>query len=514
MKQVFFITDDVMTVMLWQGPKLIAKYEFKQDEESLAKLSDYLEESCNIEASVIVDVLEEEVTLATIPHASPRDRKFLIERTKTRLFRSATFCTANIIGREDNPRRDDRLLVSGLTNDRVLLKWLDVFNSSGLLVKGIYSLPLISGHVLKMLGMKKGLTLLVSRQSRDFIRQSIFKDGKLFYSRNIPSSQNFNIETITADLEKTKKYLQNQKLLSMDDRINVVVLSSERFYQQLNGLDELLPDMDITYVKHESLQSSLDIKSDFKIGGKEIFSMLLLKSITKNHYGRAEDLVQYKNKSKNDVFNFMSVAVAVVFVMMSIKLYLDTEVLENNLNGLEEQVSSLKQQNNKMEKTIAALPVKVQKMKTFVDNMSDLDKASKVSIKVSLAQLSRVFQSYSNISLRAINWYLSSQLSNQRKRSNRSSRNKKVTPSKSSGQRIEITAQVDLATLGNQQAKKAIDRFVASLSKVSSVKTVQLVNKPLNDSSKEKLSGEISDNKKKVAEFSLTVMLKESEYAG
>lgn len=514
MKQVFFITDDKMSVLLWQGSTLISRYEFKQDENSLSDLSDYLEESRNIESSVIVDVLEEEVTLATIPHAIGKDRKFLIERTKTRLFRSATFCTANIIGREANSRRDDRLLLSGLTSDHVLMTWLDIFNRSGLLIKGVYSLPLISGDVLKIIGNKKGLSLLVSRQSRDFIRQSIFKNGKLFYSRNIPSSQNFNIETITGDLEKTKKYLQNQKLLTMDDRINVVVLSSDRFYQQLNGLDELLPDMDITYVKYDSLQSSLEIKSEFRISGKEIFSMLLLRSAAKNHYARAEDLDQYKNKSKNDLFNYMSIAVAIIFVMMSIKLYLDSEVLDKSLLGIEEQISSLKQQNNNMEQPIKKLPVKAKQMKLFVDNMSDIEAASKAGVESSLVKLSQVFQSYSNISLQKFNWSLSKKKSKQNKRSKRRSRSKKSKVTKPAGQLIEITAQVDLASLGNQQAKKVIDRFVASISGIKSVINVQLIKKALNDSSKDNMTGVISDKKKETAEFSLTVILKEDEYAG
>lgn len=515
MKQVFFITDDSMRALLWQGTKLIAKYEFEYNEASLAQLNDYLQESKNIEASIIVDVLEEEVTLTNIPHVGMRDRKFLIDRTKTRLFRSAKFCTANIVGRESNARRDDRLLVSGITSERVLLNWLEVFKKNSVIVKGVYSLPLISGNVLKLLGAKNGLTLLVSRQSKDFIRQSIFKDGKLFYSRNIPSSQNFNIKTVSGDLERTKKYLQNLKLLSIDDRINVIVLASDRFYRQLDGLDSLLPDMDLTYVKHEGLQRSLGIESDYNIGGREIFSMLLLKSAAKNHYGRNEDILLYKNKSRNKVFDFLSVSAAVVFVMMSIKLYLDADILDNNLHGLEEQIISLEQQNNKMEKVISRLPVKARQMKIFVDNMENLDDVKKSGIEASLIKLSQVFQAYSTISLQNIRWYINDKVSQPADtRNKKTRRSKKAAVSKSPGQLIEITAHIDLSSLGNQQAKSIIDRFVASLGKVKTVKSVNLISRAIKDSSKDRMSGVISDKKKSFAEFSLTVMLTEDEYAG
>ena len=203
MRQVFFITDDRMTALLWQGPHLISKYEFEENE--ISELAKYLDDSKNVVASIIVDALEEEISLTTIPHVNLNERRFLIDRTLTRLHRGAEFTTAAIIGRDDSKRRDDRLLVSGLTSSRVLTKWLDVLNQHEIVIKGIYSLPLITGNILKVLKIKKGLTLLVSRQSSNYIRQSIFKDGELFYSRNIPSSQDLNIESFSTDLQKTRK---------------------------------------------------------------------------------------------------------------------------------------------------------------------------------------------------------------------------------------------------------------------------------------------------------------------
>jgi len=516
MKQVFFITDDRMSATLWQGTELIAKYEFTQDDESLSLFRDYLEESRNIETYIIVDVLEEEVTLTTIPHVAPHERKFLIDRAKTRLFRSATFCSANIIGRENNSRRDDRLLVTGLTSDRLLLRWLDIINEKNVLLRGVYSLPQMSGNVLKLLGKSKGLTFLVSRQSRDFIRQSIFKDGKLFYSRNIPSSQNFDIQTITDDLEKTKKYLQNQKLLNVDDRINVVVLASDRFYQQLSGLDELLPDMDLVYVKHDSLKSSLGIKSEFVIAGREIFSMLLMKSAPKNHYGREEDLSQYNKKNRTEKYNYLSIAVAIVFAMMSVKLYLDANVLDQNLKGLDDQIKTLKQQNNKLEKSIDRLPVKAKKMKVFVENMEDIDTAHKKGIESSLVTISQVFNAYSTITLHHVNWSINELVTkNGRVKGSRKQRNRKTkNKSDSKGQQLEITAAIDLSSLGHRQVMSVIDRFVASLSRVKSVKSVVVNKKPVNALSTDKVTGEISDKKKSTAEFALTLTIEDESHAG
>lgn len=504
-----------MTVLLWQGSKLQAKYKFEASESSMTQLSDYLEESKEIPASIIIDVLEEEVTLTTIPHVAPHERKFLIDRAKTRLHRSTEFCTANVIGRDDNARRDDRLLVCGLTSDRVLLKWLDLFNQKNVRLKGIYSLPLISGNLLKYLGINKGLTLMVSRQSRDFIRQSIFKDGKLLYSRNIPSSQEFNIETVSSDLKKTKKYLENQRLVKTDDSINVIVLASDRFYQQLTGLDELLPEMNISYALHDELKKSLGIESDYLVGGQEIFSSLLLRSVTKNHYGRLEDLEKHKNKMRSDQYSLLSVAVAVIFVMMSVKLYLDIEVLDKGLEGIKDQVVNLKQENKKMTAVLSGLPAQAQKMKTFIENVNDVRATHETSIDKSMVSISHIFNAYSNISLQKMNWYLNAD-DYQSRQKNTGRSNKKKTKSKAGSheQLIEITALIDLSSFGNEQAMKNVERFIASIGNIAWVKKAQIIKAPINTSSGNNMAGEISENKSSEAEFAFTVLVKGGDYAG
>lgn len=506
MKQVFFITDDRMTAMLWQGSQLISKYEF--DDSQMPKLAEYLESSKDIIASIIVDVLEEEISLTTIPHVNAHERKFLIERTLTRLHRGVEFSTANIIGREKSKRRDDRLLVSGMTSSNVLMKWLNVFNQHDLFIKGIYSLPLIAGSVLDVLKIKKGLTLLVSRQSKNFIRQSIFKDGKLFYSRNIPSSQNLEIETFSVDLQKTRKYLENQKLLSTDDRVDVLILASDRFYKQLAGLDELLPDMDISYVQHSSLQKTLGIESDSTISGREIFSSLLLGSFTKNHYARAGDLVRYKNKIRDRVVNYFSVLVAIALVISTSVFYIDIEVLDHKVQGVQEQLNILKEHNDRLENNLEKLPAKAKKMKLFVNNVSDVKAANQKNIKQSLVVISQIFHAYENVSLVSLNWSLNeTEYKSNNKNSSRSQRGRVVANSSKGGHVVEIEAKVDLSELSNQNASRVVDSFVASLKKLEAVSSVTINKQAIKASSKDSMRGTLSNKKDKQTDLSLILFM-------
>lgn len=510
MRQVFFITDEKMTVMLWQGSRLLSKYEFEDNEKSIGEFRQYISSSKNIISSIILDILEEEITLTNIPHVNAKERKFLIGRTLTRLHRGTEFSTAQVIGREKVKRRDDRLLVSGLTTDRRLTKWLNLLNESEVFLQGIYSLPLIADNVLKVLNQTKGITMLVSRQSGAFIRQSIFKQGKLFYSRNIPSAFDLQIETFSSDLQKTRKYLENQKLVTPQERINVIVMASDSFYSQLSGVEGLLPDMDISYVRHEQMKDLLGIESSICVGGKEIYSLLLLNSNVKSHYGRDEDLGRFQRKVRNDRLNYASIALAVLLMMMVVKFNIDINVIDNKISDVQAQISSLKVENNKLDKNLSYLPAKTKKMKLFVDNLEEINNVNKNDIEQAMVRISQIINAYSNIELDVFNWSLSSSEYYKNKKIKKNKRNKSVAKS----QVIEIVARLNVQSLSNEKTKLVVEKFISSLQGVDGVRLVTLTQSPTKSDSSDRLSGVIAGTSASFASFALTVFLEPVEHAG
>lgn len=514
MRQVFFITDDRMTAMLWQRDELIAKYEFDARDTDQSALDHYLENSKDITASVILDVLEEEIMLTAIPHVAAHERKFLIERKMARINRSSLFSTASIIGRDDGIRKDDRLLVSSLTSDKTLLKWLDKFNQHNLLLKGIYSLPLIADQVLKTLQVEKGLILMVSRQSRDFIRQSIYKDGKLFYSRNIPSSQKFDLEVFVEDLKKTKKYLENQKLLSSNEAINVLVLSSDNFFTQLRGLDDLLPDMDFSYVKYDELKKSLGIGSAFDIRAREIFAALLLSVRVKNHYGRKSDLQRYRQQQKNNWLTLSTIAASVLLVMVSAKLYIDTQVINKKIIGLGSQVTELRKENDKLQSDLSRLPVKAASMRLFIENVADIKRQSAKGIDTVMIRISQVFDAYPAIEVKEIKWNISSDdLKKQIKNNKRNRNNRSTTGKENNQQAVNVTAHILTDGLSKQKIKASVEGFMASLKKIKAVDKLIPQKQAVNGSSNRVISGVLSDMKTPVSEFSFTIVMEDDSLA-
>ncbi|MDH5516911.1 MAG: hypothetical protein OEY36_03700 [Gammaproteobacteria bacterium] len=504
-----------MTVMLWRRDELIARYEFEAADTDQFALNDYLENSKEIPASIILDVLEEEVMLTTIPHVAPHERKFLIERKLARLKRSSSFSTSSIIGRDDSPRKDDRLLISSLTSDDALLKWLDIFNQHEVMIRGVYSLPLIASQVLKVLKLEKGLVLLVSRQSRDFIRQSIYKDGKIFYSRNIPSSQNLDLKTFSEDIKKTKKYLENQKLLVSGGAINVLVLASDNFFAQLKGVDELLPEMQFSFAKYNDLKRALGFISSYEVNGREIFASLLLNARVNNHYARKSDLQIYRKKQINSWLSISSIAVSVLLVMASFKLYLDTEIIKSRIIGLDSQLSELISENNRLSKDLSRLSVKPASMRLFVENINELKRASSGGVDKVMIKISGVFAAYPNIELKEIKWAINEADLKQSKGINKTNRRGQTSSvSAKSRQAVVILASVVTNKADKQALKAMVSNFIHAMEKLDAVDDVRLTKAVLNDNPSNGISGVISDKANDPADFSFVLTMKDESLAG
>ena len=181
-KRVFFITSGRLRAYHHEG-QLSEPIDFIADEQGLQRFAVYLEQSSRIAVSVVVDFVEEEFREESIPHVMGSDRKAVIQTKINRLFRDATYSHALLQRRDADGRRDDRMLFTALTRPDLLAPWMGLLMQSKVPVSGIYSLPLLSKDLLKMLKLDARYLLLVTLQSSGGLRQTFFANGTLKVSR-------------------------------------------------------------------------------------------------------------------------------------------------------------------------------------------------------------------------------------------------------------------------------------------------------------------------------------------
>ena len=169
--------------------------------------------------SILVDLIEEEFREETLPHALGRDRSRLHSRHAGKLFRSTAFRHCHCVGRQSGGRRDDHVLFSALTNRDNVEPLLTVLNQAEVPVKGIYSLPMISGRLLKTLAPRSGNTLIVTEQPDGGLRETFMRDGQVHFSRLAPVSDHSSRGLLPAFCgrgDKTRRYLHTLRLLPQE----------------------------------------------------------------------------------------------------------------------------------------------------------------------------------------------------------------------------------------------------------------------------------------------------------
>ena len=146
-------------------------------------------------------------------------------------------------------------------------------------LSGIWTLPLISKKILKMLNASKGVVLLVSQQVSSNVRQTLFRDGKLISSRQSIINQDMNdisaIGKLAApEVERTIEFLRTQNLVAASEVINLHIMGSG---EQLQSLQESFKTTDKqTVVIHPvaEIQSKLGLSGVEEKFSDSIFSWL------------------------------------------------------------------------------------------------------------------------------------------------------------------------------------------------------------------------------------------------
>lgn len=483
MKQVLFITDDRLTAMVWNGTSLVAKYDFDQNEQGAEEFSNYLADLHDIQTEIIVDVLEEEISITDIPHVFGPDRKHIIRRAVERMHRAARYTYAEIIGRNKTGRKDDQLLVTALGSGRWIKRWLEIIDQATLRIHGIYSLPILTSRLLPSVKKTKGLALLISQQSDSFVRQSIFKDGKLFYSRNIPTSERSLVLQIPEDLKKTRKYLENQRLVTQVDKIDIVFLVKEESLQKMRAIENELTGMDFSYVTFEELAASLNISSTFPVQGREIFSQLLLSRKSNNHYARKEQLALCHQFRNNRLLNIGLSALLAVTVIVTTMLVIDAHFMGINAAQLQQNALTLAENNNKIDQQLKALPLDVEQMQVFVETTDTIKLAGDRSIEGFLVQFSQVMQILKDVRIENIDWKLTSNGS-------------PMAQVNTAKQQIKIDASID-AGMNLTQVIALTDNMRAMIRNISDVEQVVLTKPAIDLSVNKQLNGAVTDKNTK-----------------
>ena len=227
-RRVFVISGAGLAAYHRHGSKLLGPFPFEADEGGRAEFARYLERFPDDVTHVVADVVEEEFREETVPHVLAWERRGLLRSRAARAFPGARYLHAARLGREPDGRRDDRVRFSAITRPETLALWLEPMEERGVPLAGIHSPAMLTAAMLKAVGAVGDQVLVASLQSGGGLRQTCFRSGKLRFSRlaALPRPAADGHEShVLAEIERTRRYLGNQRSGASGDRLDVHVLS-------------------------------------------------------------------------------------------------------------------------------------------------------------------------------------------------------------------------------------------------------------------------------------------------
>ena len=226
-RRLLYLDTQRLTAYVWQQGRLQPEGVFEMRPEEHQRFTDYLRAHPNSHFQMLANVAEEGHELETIPFLQGADRKALITRKLGQHFLGSPLATAISLGYEKNKRKNEKLLLTALTNPAHFEPWLKALHDADAALAGIYTLAQLGGILLKKLGETDKRALLLTYQDHS-IRESFLVDGQPLFSRMVPlfdSSIAGIASRLAAESLKLHQYLASQRLIRRSEPIPIYMLA-------------------------------------------------------------------------------------------------------------------------------------------------------------------------------------------------------------------------------------------------------------------------------------------------
>ncbi|MES3021144.1 MAG: hypothetical protein V4857_06115 [Pseudomonadota bacterium] len=242
-KQFFIISNEQLSTFGWRRGVLTPGPVFGADRAGSAAFGAWLVAQSEMPAYAVADVIEEDFQRHLLPHVGGAGGRALRERRLGQLYRDTPFRHAAVQGRERDGRRDDRVLLSALTNPAPIAHWLGVIETQAVPLAALYSTSFLAALLVRQLGLAHPHLLLVTQQAGG-LRESYFEGHEIKFSRLTALAEGAAAPSmLVAEVGKTRQFLTSTHQLEREQQIDVVIIATDAVIDALEPLCENGPEV-------------------------------------------------------------------------------------------------------------------------------------------------------------------------------------------------------------------------------------------------------------------------------
>jgi len=519
-RRAILLGPEKLVVYHWLKGRLSNSYMFDTDDSGQHEFERYLQEVPELPVYILADFAEEEFRQETIPHVFGTDRKAVIQRKQNRLFRDSSYCYSRIQGRDTEGRRDDRVLLTSITNPGLLRPWLNLLGKYHVPVAAVSSVAIFSQDILDLIPEPTNNMLIVTLQSISGLRQSFFSNGELKISRSIKMPRYGSTSYtpfIRQEIEKIRRYLSSLRFISGEDPLDIYFLTHG---QLLNELQQEMVDSD-THRYHLLDIQDLAIATNTNIEVKtpfcdQFFAYQALRRKADNHYAKAKDIRYFTMRKMRYGFFVASVLILLSSIIFSGINLMHTVDYKQQSIAATKKTEFYSQRYQIAREGLPDTPVEPRDLQVLAKIADDLKKYKTTPLPM-LQLISKGMDQFPSVILDGLQWAQSNDPDykiGDKPGTNPGNTLTPVTP----GPGIEATQEILYYHIANLNARisnfdgnyrkaiATINSFAETLRQQTGVSNVTVTSLPLNISSDANLQGTTSVADKE-ALFSMKIAL-------
>lgn len=510
-QRLIYLTTSHLSLYDWLGDRLTGCQRFTNGSDGITSLTKIFENNPSIPTYILIDVLEEQYLLGTVPHTRWGDRSAMCSRYSARSFRGTPFRYATFQGREDSGRRDDRILGVGITNPDLIMPLINALKEKLVAIKGVASLPIATQDLLRLLPHRSNHILLVTHLASG-LRLSFYENRRLKLSRltsvrDVDEEQRVNI--VCDEIDKTERYLGRMRLLDGKVNISVVIMcdpASYPFYI-MKSLDER--NSRFAVINSMDLLRKIPLIEDPSPLVNQVIAHIFLGQMRSNHYADSSLLRTSTLYSRVKQLRIAGGMIAALGVGAAGLAVFDASELSQEASAHAARTVILSAQAAEIEGKLPATPMPPPQIRSAVQVVDELKHWRRTPTPL-LLTLGQTLKQFSDVHLTAIAWHtlFPDEIAATFDPSAPVPVNSEGSPTGESIIREVATVEGQLFPFNGNliQAIARIDALMASLRLHTGVKKVTLVKSPVAVSSSERSEGEIGGQEHEHnAEFSISV---------
>ncbi len=495
-----------MVAQEWTGRKLESSVYFEPDEQGLDLFSAYLRSFRNEPVRLLVDLIEEEFRQIKIPLLRGADRQSILKRNFSKFFRNSEFKFAISQSVEKKTRKEEKLLLIGLTNQSLLEPWLRLIDDTRTPLSGIISLPLLTEDYIGELISECKAKILVSQEVPSNLRQSVFIGNKLILSRLVPIASFYHgdyANDVVRDIESTQRYLISQRIVERSENVAVHILSNKRHRDKLTikCAEENFFDFHVHEINQQLEQQKIEVdeEQDFS---SALFCYLASKKLVLNHYAQSDHQKYYHHHRVSLALKVATIVLFTVGVGFSATSLVKGWIYKNTIYETALIEQKYKAKFNQLSENRIDSTTSTTSMQHIVQTVEDIEAKYLQDPEDMFTLISRDVSLFSDIRVKNIEWFLSgvsnAEAADEVSWDGNSGKLKKRNSSKKKKQK-RVTGFFEVANVeaeflnfsGNYRyALSAVDDLEKTMVESGSYFYVEITKRPLNIESDNSLSGD------------------------